>query len=567
MRNILLPEKIGTRRLFTQRTLSIMIQDNHVRGAIVTLKARASIVEKLIAIPLTQGTDEKLAKSPAEALTCLIKEAGKVDAICVIIPATMAVIKELDVPFIDVDKIRMVIEYEIEPLLPFSLEEAVVDFSITKSNKELQSSQVLAVALRKQELQTVLEPYEQLGIKVNTVVIDLFATYGLYQRIPAYHDLPGSSALVDVGLQGTRITFLQNNQLKLTRYITKGLDLILSHISEETELTPAQVLAHLQEKGMLPAESQDGLEKIIQKHVINFFNEIQFTLNSFSLKLNYYDGVSKILFMGQTATIPNFIEYSANLLQIPCELFNPKKIFDIPFIKNNCPKDTQRWESFINPLGATLAPVGFESFNLRRREFALFDTDLALKQLYTGAFLFLFTCITIGFVGYAYIAELRQTTQALEQDQAIRLKALLPQKDQLKKIPLQALFRKVEDVVKEKNTLWAPFGQERTKPLEVLLEVTQTFDKKQFTLDIEEFTLTEKDTGNPVVELEGYFKSEKGLGFHHKEWAELEERIKESPLLSFVEPPSPIPAAERGIKFSVKLQKKSKEAQQQAGQP
>ncbi len=563
MRNILLPEKIGSYRLFTQRTLSIMMQDNYVHGAVITLKPRTSIVEKLIEIPLTQGTNEDLAKSPIQAMTDLIKAAGKIDNICIIIPATMTVIKELDVPFVDIDKIRMVIEYEIEPLLPFSLEEAVTDFSIIKSNKELQSSQILAVALRKQDLQSILEPYEQSGIKVNTVIIDLFATYGLYQRIPAYHDLPGSTALVDIGHQGTRITFLQNNQLKLTRYIAKGLDLILTHISEETELSPAQVLEHLQEKGMSGIESQSELDKIIQKHLINFFNEIQFTLNSFSLKLNYYDGVSKILFMGQAAKIPQFAQYSTDLLQIPCEMFNPKKIFDLPVIKNNTSKDTHNWEDFINPLGAILAPPGFESFNLRRKEFALFDTTLALKQLYAGVFLFFITCISIGFVGYSQISQLSQAAKALEQDQIQRLKALLPQKDRAKAIPLQTVFRKVEDVIKEKTTLWAPFSQERTKPLEVLLEVTQTFDKQQFKLDVEEFILSEKEPGNPIVELEGYFKSEKGLGFHHKEWAEIEDRIKESPLLTFVEPPSAIPAAERGIKFSVKLQKKSTAIQQQ----
>lgn len=568
MRNIFLPEKIGSRRLFTQRMLSIMVQDNYVRGVVVILKPGSSIVENLIEIPLAQGADESLVKSPADALIELIKKAGKIDTICITIPATMAVIKELDVPFIDLDKIRLIIESEIEPLLPFSLEEAIVDFSVTKSNKDLQSSQVLAVALRKQDLQNILDPYEQCGIKVHAVTIDLFATYGLYQRIPTYHDLPGSTALVDVGMQGTRINFLQNNQLKLTRYIAKGLDLILEHISKETALTPSQVLAHIQANGMLATETQPGLEKIIQKHIITFFNDIQFTLNSFSLKLNYYDGVSKILFMGQVASIPNFTQYSTDLLQIPCELFDPRKIFDIKYIKNNVPKETLQWEAFINPLGAALAPEGFDNFNLRRKELAFFDSDLALKQLYSCAFLLLITFITIGFIGYSQIAQLRGVAHALEQDQVARLKMLLPKKERSKTISLQALFRKVEDVVKEKNTLWAPFSQTRTNPLEVLLETTQTFDTSQFKLDTEEFTLSEKSAGNPIIELKGYFASAKGAGLHHKEWAEFEDRINESPLLMLAEPALAIPAAERGIEFTVKLQKKPhSDMQPQAGRP
>ena len=42
MRNILLPEKIGTRRLFALRVLSIMIQEDSVRGSIVLLKPKVS---------------------------------------------------------------------------------------------------------------------------------------------------------------------------------------------------------------------------------------------------------------------------------------------------------------------------------------------------------------------------------------------------------------------------------------------------------------------------------------------------------------------------------------------
>lgn len=572
IRNIILPEKFGSQRLFSQRMLSIVLHDNHIRGSVVTLQPKASLIEKLIEVTFTQksnGADssDSVTISMQEALAKLIATAGKVDSIRIVIPATMTVIKELDVPFLDEAKIRLIIENEIEPQLPFSLEEAIVDFVVTKSSKELQSSQILAVAIRKQDLLAILEPYEQAGIKVQSVTIDLFATYGLYQMIPAYRNLAGSCALVDIGIQGTRITFLQNNQFKLSRYITKGLGLLVTHISEEANLSSAEIFKHLEEYGMSCTEAHTALEKAIQKHAINFFNEIQFTLNSFSLKLNYYEGVSKILFMGKAANIAHFAQHSSDILQIPSELFAPQKIVDLSSVKNNTQSVNFAWEKFTNALGAILSPPAFENFNLRRRDLALFDLELATKQVVTSFFLVITTIISIGIVGYINIKELKQVAQKLELDQSTHLKSLLSRKERNRKISLPALTRKIEDLVKEKTSLWAPFGQERTKPLEALLEVTQTFDKKQFSLDIEELSLSEKETGNPIIELEGYFRSEKGLGYHHKEWAELEERLKEVSLLAFVEPPSPIPAAEKGIKFSVKLQKKRDLSQQPVNQP
>lgn len=126
IRNIFLPEKFGSRRLFSQRMLSIMVHDNHVRGSVVTLKPRTSLIEKLLEVAFVQKTSpdappipDATAHSPQEALVALVAMAGKVDDIRIVIPATMAVIKELDVPFLDEAKIRLVIENEIEPLLPF----------------------------------------------------------------------------------------------------------------------------------------------------------------------------------------------------------------------------------------------------------------------------------------------------------------------------------------------------------------------------------------------------------------------------------------------------------------
>jgi type IV pilus assembly protein PilM len=566
MRNILLPEKIGTRRLFNQRVLSIMMQDDYVRGSVVLVKSKSSVVEKLIEIPLVEGTSEDLVHSPEETLIGLVAAAGKVDEIRVVIPTAMTIVKELEVPFTDTEKIRMVIEYEIESLLPFSLEEAIVDFVVTKSNKELQSSQILAVAIRKQDLAGILQPFEQSNIKVRTILVDLFATYGLYQKISIYRDLPGSTALVDIGQQGTRITFLQGGQLKLTRYIAKGLNFILSHISEETGMDKNTVWTHLQSVGAKQLDTQDPLEKTVQTNLMNFLNEVQFTLNSFSLKLNYYEGISKILFTGKATTIPNLMEFSTEFLQIPSELFDPKKIFDDRSIKNHAQLPPQEWGSFINTLGATLGPIEFEGFNLRRKEFALLDVDLGLRQILVGCVLLFFSLGTIGFVGYSQVADLHNVARSLELDQIARLKALLPRKDQKQSPKLPAVLKKAEELLKEKTALWSPFGQERIKPLEILLEVTQTFDKNQFKLDVDEFILTEKEAGNPIIELEGFFKSDKGLGYHHAEWEQLVDHIKESPLLTFVEPPSTIPAAEKGLKFSVKLQKKGRPDNQATGQ-
>ncbi len=555
IRGVLLPEKLHSVRFFAQRILSITTLDNHIRGVVVHIKGKNSFVEKLLEKEFNPATDQKDTSFIA-ALQELISEAGKIHEIRVVIPAATTIIKELEVPFLDPQKIRMVVEYELEPLLPFALEATIVDFVITKSNKESSSSQILAVAIRKEDLQAILDPYIKANIKVATTSIDMLGTYSIYEQIPAYRNLPGSTALIDVGDQGTRIIFLLNNQLKLTRYITKGLSHIIQNASEETGSPQEDIAAYLTTIGAKTPDAGDMIGKAVHKQIVDFLNEIQFTLNSFSLKLNYYEGVSKIFFLGKANAITGLNFFGSELLQISSEFFDPSKIFDAHNIKNSLISKESISPLFTLPLGGALPAAMCENFNLRREEFALLDYELGFRQIVTAGVLFIVTAVGLGFFGYFQTADLQAVVTDLETDQISNLKPLLPKEERARVKRLPILIQKTEEIVKEKHSLWSPFSLERIKPLELLLEVTRTFDKTQYSLDVEELTISEKEGGNPVIEIEGYFRSDKGLGYHHTEWVQLEERIKESPLLALMEPPSSTPAAEKGLKFSVKLHKK-----------
>ena len=59
----------------------------------------------------------------------------------------------------------MVIGFEIEPLLPFSLRDAAIDFIITREIPEEKSSEILVTAVQKQQLIHHLEMFEAVRIK------------------------------------------------------------------------------------------------------------------------------------------------------------------------------------------------------------------------------------------------------------------------------------------------------------------------------------------------------------------------------------------------------------------
>ncbi len=552
IKEIFLPEKFRGKRLYAQRILTLSIQDEKVFAALVHAKPGMNIVEQLIEQPITPGPQDAIKTRATAAVKELMQQCKQYDQVRVAIPST-AVFKELEIPFSDPEKIRMVLDYEVESMLPFSLDEAIIDFIITK--KESSSSHVFVAAIRNQDLENELAIYQNAGIEPTSVTLNLLSTYSLFQQIPEYVAMEHGSALIDLGFHNTQISFIHDGTLRLTRSIPRGITTLIKKISEQTKQTEEHVLQSLRDVGVKPTGNNE-YDAIVQQEVFNFFNDIQFTLNSFSLKLNYYKGVNKILFTGKVHQINDLTKFTSDLLQIPCELFEPKKIFSHTQIKKKIAKDPEYWNTFATVLGAALPSAEQENFDLRRKNFTLNQSSLIQKQLIAGGALALVMIIGIGLQGLLQIRALSTKAAAIEKRQIGRIISIIPRRQRPKVLRFNPLITKAEKMVKEKEEVWAPFAHQRIRALEVLLELTSIMDKQRFTLDVEEISINQKTPGDPIIEIEGYFKSKEGTGSHFKDFIEFQKRFNESTLLATAEQISGIPAAEKGVQFSIKLKKK-----------
>ena len=562
IRELFLPEKLGSYRIYGRRIVGIYVHEQKVLATFVSAKRSGYSIEKFVEldIVLTEGLSrEESVVTALKQLTALLK---KDDEIRIAIPAASAVLKEITLPFIDPEKIRMVLEYEIEAMLPFALDDAVIDFIVTKTILQEGSSQILAVAVRKQDLAALLALYKAAEIEPSVVTLDLFSFYGLYQQIHEYQADGQSSAFVEINDSGTRITFLQDNQLKLTRYLPRGLAAFVKNISEESELSLQEVEAMLFASGFKLTENH-RYNKAVQSHLMNFFNEIQFTLNSFSLKLNYYDGVNTIFFGGKVTHISGFVESSFDLLQIKCALFDPKKILNTKGIKSSLKENSSSWDLFTVPLGIAIASPLVSAFNLRRRDFELINYELFSRQFFTAVVVAASIIIGVGLHGFWQISSLASQVASIEKEQVKKLNKFLPKKDKLPAAKLKAVLTRSEKLLKEKKALWARFSQERAKPLELLLEITNLLDKRLFAIDIDELSISEKESGSMELFVDGYFKSDRG---NFKDWEEPKKRIKESSILELVDEPLASPAAEKekGLQFKLHLKKRSDQQSESA---
>ncbi|MFA5075024.1 MAG: type II secretion system protein GspL [Candidatus Babeliales bacterium] len=553
IKEIFLPEKIGSKRLYAQRILGFAIQENIITCAKVFAQTSTSTVEDLILKEIDTTQPDNIAHLTIESLKEIIAQVKKYDQIRIAIPSSLVIFKELEVPFKDPEKIKLILDYEIESMLPFSIDQAVTDFIITKQDQKENKSQILVAAVRKDDLKATLDLYASAGVNPNNVTIDLFAIYGLYQQIPEYKNFKDTCALIDLGPYSTRVSILLDSQLKLTRIIPRGILSIVNLASEELTIFPKEIEARILNSGFQEFP-EEKIDKSLKNHLMNLLNDIQFTLNSFSLKLSFYQGVNKILFTGEYSKIKNIYKVCNSILQISCEVFDFEKLFSIKLFENNLKNIPTDKNMYLVALGTALPSIEQDQFNLRKKEFKFEEYSLIKKQIITIAILIIILFSTIFFIGYSQINKLSENFKKIELEQTNKLKNIFTSEQLPKNITLNNLMKKSKDLIKEKELTWAPFDEKKLPVLEILQELTNIMDKRRFDVTVEKVDIR-KENNIPKIIVDGIFRSKTGES-HATFFIELEKRFKESKYLTSLEDILPIPIEDKGIKFTAKLKEK-----------
>jgi len=557
IKEIFLPEKFQGRRLISRRIVGIMLDETTISAAQAYATSSSTTVERVHEEQIPPGAPNRYSERAAQVMTSVLSNFKKYDQIKICISSSIVTFKELTVPFLDLDKIRMVIEYEVEPKLPFSISEAVVDFIVTSQDKEKKTSQILVAAARVQDLQEIFDICKLANVDPESITVDLFALYGLYLNIPTYKNLAGASTLIDVGSTTTSVAFLLDGQLRLIRNIAKGLDTIAQHISDDTGESLEAVLENLKTFG-LEKTNDEAYTMAAQKYVTNFLTDIQFTLNSFSLKLNFYDEISMVLFTSKGTKIRGLTEFSNTILQVRSELLVPGKLFKAKEFKNKTrtfgPDDVNNALA----LGTATTYGPHDEFNLRRKEFAKVSFPLMNKQIFVGALLTVVMLLSLGVRGYLQISELNSALVVKQKQAITQLKKIFPPGHKSKrKTNLNGLFRDAKKYIQERKTEWEPFLQENLQPLQVLKDLTQTMDKRSFNIKIQKIAISLDGQGKPLVDLSGQFVSRPGS--HYSDYGKFEKYFEQnSKLLTFRETALPeLLEEEKGVGFTFMLKLKS----------
>ena len=508
IKDIFIPSNLGTYYVFGQRILSFDIDKTEIHATTVYLKGNTTTIEQFFNEPLEPGTQTNYAQRVTKALKKIIKKAGKFDHIYSTVSSTQLVFKELQLPFDDYSKIKMVINFEIEPQLPFSAADAVIDFIITKHQPAQSSCTVLVAAAQRHTIEQHIALFKDAGVQPNVLMVDFFGLYGLYKKLPVYTKITGGVALVSLDIQSTRIAYIDKGELSFIRALPKGMSHVAQSISTALDLSLEQAAEEFMRFGTNEHDN-NKYNEACKKALNELWNEIQFTLDSFVTQSNGKNGLKKILLLGSGATIKGIKDFAHASTNVPTELFDTKSILSDKNI--TLKKSSSIPAENIFSLSSALPSEITTNFNLKPID-RVADTHLFNKQIFVGLALILIICGALAVNSFLQIRKLRNALYASEQE------AVRALKEQFTRIEndetnLEDVISVAEGAVNQEEKLWLAFSaQARSSFLKYLLELTNKIDKEALGFSLEKINISDN-----TMTIKGLVKSHEALAILEKE--------------------------------------------------
>lgn len=486
IKNVLIPESIGSYYLFPKRIIGFDLGKTHIRATQVVLKGRTCTIERWFEQALPTGPATNYEERASQAIQSVLNNADSYDAIHTILPSSLVIFKEIKLPFTSRAKIKMVVDFEIEPLLPFSLNEAIIDFIITKQIPEEHSSELLVAAVQKQHVAHHISIFTAAGVNPEVVSVDFFALYGLYKESPFYASLPNGVALIDLGSQSTRIAYIQDGQLRLIRSLPKGTLSYAKTASTILTTDSNAVMENLVRFGIKKADDP-AYDAALSSALTPFWDDISFTLNSFLMQTNLAQTIKHIFILGSGAYINGLEEFVRKKTGIPCQQLNIHTLIENKYRtsthKNGMPN------AQIMSLSAAIPTATTSFFNLRKKELSpTVDTTLFFKQLMAASGLIL---LLFGSLAVHYFIQTRTLSNGAYQAEVEAREALQAQFRNIPVSDLDDMIEQAQDEIKKEEKLWAAFNPARASFLQYILELTNKVDQEALSFTIDKLQLSD----------------------------------------------------------------------------
>lgn len=497
IKNIIIPQNIGSYYIFPKHILAIDIGRYDINAAIIAAKGYDRTIIQLVNEKIENNNNLSLEERTIKALKILKTKLKYYDSINANIASSNVIFKELSLPIIGIKKIKMIIPFEVESLLPFTLDQAIIDCIITKEDKKEKNSDVLVAAVKRDYIENFIKLFIEADLKVDKITVDIFELYALYKSIPKYQNINSVSTLVEVELNSAKVAIMLNNQLKYIRVIPKGLITIIKQIATNNHKDPNELLQNILHFGLKNLENE-SLKQSSKEAFNELFQEIKFTILSYINKLKTHENLSLVLLTGSIADIPYISEFTQDIFGTQCQVLEAKKIVHNGKIHSKLHSIPN---NFLVSIATALPSPITEDFNLYAEHKIREETNLLTYQILALSILTSLLLVSLSVYSFWRVRNIKRIvndaeTQAIsELNRTFKLKRPLTISDANK----QALKE-----LKKQETAWKQLSlTNRYSFLKYLSELSKCINSKQIQLNLTSIAMKE-DTIKLYGSVPGY---------------------------------------------------------------
>lgn len=375
----------------------------------------------------------------------------KSDTYLTSIPAEHVSYRNLQMPFKEPKKIKQTLPFEIETVVPVSIEDLVVDFTIVDRSEE---SEILGVSLRKAYIAEYLARLQTHGIDPEVLDIRCVPTLSCLLK---QEEAPDNGLLLEIGAK--------RNMMIL--YLKRRLALIRTFAFDGSAMAlPISDLTNNDTDPLVVEQIESGLK--------SFCRMVQNTIHAFRWQTQRDIPVEQIFFTGMGALYPQTGDRLRQFLGIPVEQINLRRDRRVHMEANVA----RMWKPALmdNALALALREDRHgQGFNFRKDEFEVKKRYSGLKAdiRKVAVFLIIILAFLIVDLGLDYYL-LKSRYERLDQNITEVFRKTFPD---VKRIvdPVQQMRVKIQEIKDSTVLLPGVTGEQRV--LDLLKDISQRVPK------------------------------------------------------------------------------------------
>jgi len=514
--DLFIPCRIGNYFLHKKRVLSIEITPIMIQAVVFEFSGKNIILQDQWVMHLKDASEQ----AQINTIKKIISSAGKVDHIISTLATSAMIFKELELPFLDREALKMVIPFEIENILPFALDQVTIDFIITQQDLVKKSSKVLICAVQKNDIQHQYDLFKKADVSLDILTVDVFGLYYFYKELLQEK----STKQAEIKPESVWTKFLGYRQKfydLFTRKKTEKYDEGAASSLDYFQAKHSEILVDIGYKTIkvlymkdeiihgvriIPLGFSDGLELFAQEGIHSYQDFLTSFMNSNgnSLVMDQYkkifDELSKtfLYFQQQEGVLylsPHKIYMTGFYTSIPSFLSQAQIYFGSVVSIVSIPKSLKK----INTIILSKVPSSSEQVNLFASVMLwYFDTDSNLLQNIAEkkefktitlqlCIMILVSILSLGGIWWRSYEEMNrwQTGYVSSRKQLISTLQEQMNLDVRGEKKIKEIASKAEEELKRERKLWFSFmKQNETSTLEYLQDLSTAIDREAIGLEL-----------------------------------------------------------------------------------